>query len=337
MTVETTPGTPDTGSGDAQPDPADRRGPLSTTRAALGLLRERRWIGALAAMVVLTIVFLFLGRWQLHRHEAKKALADLVAANYNATAVPLTDLIPVAQQSPTATLAADLEYRPVTVTGEYLAEDTILIRNRPHDQIGQAGTISTSTNSANGYEVVVPLRTDDGSILFVDRGWIEAGSSDAAEPDEIPQAPSGEITVVARLRPSEEASDRTAPTGQAMRINIPALTEQTGLTSERVVGAFGALVSEDPSAADTPEAADEPDTSLGVNLSYSMQWDSFALIAWGLFGVAMVREVRRRDEEDEDDGEGGSGGDGGNDQGKGGGGGAGGKKAAPVLTRATYR
>jgi len=314
MTVQTP---PETGSQQPEPQPP-RRDALSTARAALGLLRERRWLGALAALVLLTVVFVFLGRWQFHRHEAKKAVADLVAANYDADPVPLDDLVPVAEQSPDATLAAELEWRPVTVSGEYLVEDTILIRNRPHDQIGEAGSVGTGGNSANGYEVVVPLRTDDGTVLFVDRGWVEAGSSDASRPDHVPAAPTGQVTVVARLRPSEPASERSAPAGQAMRINIPALTEQADLGADRVVGAFGALVSEDPAASETPEAADEPDTSLGVNLSYAMQWDSFAVIAYLLFAVAMVREVRRRDE-DEDDA------DPDEDQGP------------PTLTRATYR
>lgn len=287
-----------------------------TAWAALRLLRERRWALALIGVIVLTIVFVFLGRWQLHRHEAKSARKHLVEANYDATPVPLTDLIPTDQQEAGATLDEDLEWRQVTVTGEYLADDTILIRNRPHDSIGQPGSVGTGSNSENGYEVVVPLRTADGTVLFVDRGWIEAGASDASKPDSVPAAPTGEVTVVARLRPSEEASDKSAPAGQAVRVNIPALTEQTGLSGERVVGAFGALVGEDPPAADTPEAADEPDTGLGINLSYSVQWDSFAIIAYVLFGVAMVREVRRRDEEDEDDGP---------------------EEAEPVITRATYR
>ncbi|MBT0772406.1 SURF1 family protein [Kineosporia sp. J2-2] len=289
------------------------RGALGTTWAALGLLRERRWAGALAGVVVLTIVFLFLGRWQLHRHEAKSARNHLIAANYDATPVPLAQILPAG-----ATLADEQEWRQVTVTGEYLADDTVLIRNRPHDQIGQAGTVGTGGNSQNGYEVVVPLRGADGTVLFVDRGWIPAGSSDASRPDSVPAPPTGQVTVVARLRPSEPASDRTAPAGQAARLNVAALTGQTGLDAADVVGAFGALVSEDPPAADTPEAAEEPDTGLGINLSYSVQWDSFAIIAYVLFGVAMVREVRRRDEEDEDEDDGSAG-------------------AEPVITRATYR
>ncbi|GAA3611501.1 hypothetical protein GCM10022223_29510 [Kineosporia mesophila] len=297
--------------------PARRRGAWDTTKAALGLLRERGWILSLVGIVVLSIVFVFLGRWQFHRHEVRSARNHLIKANYDATPVPLEQLIPAAALKASAALPHDLQYRPVTVTGEYQADRTVLIRNRPHDQIGQAGSLSAGgSNSQNGYEVVVPLRTTDGAVLFVDRGWIPAGAANASRPDSVPAAPTGEVTVVARLRPSEEASNRSAPQGQAARINIPALVRQTGVDTTRVAGAFGALVSEDPSAADTPEAAERPQESIGINLSYSVQWDGFALVAYILFGVAAVREVRRRDEEETEDEE---------------------EDGPPALTGATYR
>ncbi|GLY18435.1 hypothetical protein Kisp01_54490 [Kineosporia sp. NBRC 101677] len=251
---------------------------------------------ALAGIVVISIVFVFLGRWQFSRHEARSERNHVIEANYDAAPVPLADLL-----APGAALPGELQWRPVEVTGEYLPEKTVLIRNRPHEQAGQAGQVGVSGgDQQNGYLVVVPLRAEDGSVLLVDRGWIPAGNTDASRPDSVPAPPSGEVTVVARLRPSEPTSDRGAPAGQAVRINVPALTEQAGLT-DPVVQAYGALVSEDPPAPQTPEAAEAPETGLGINLSYSVQWDSFAIIAYILFGVALVREVRRRDEEAEDD------------------------------------
>ncbi|GAB3267754.1 SURF1 family cytochrome oxidase biogenesis protein [Kineosporia babensis] len=295
-----------------------KRGFWGMTKAAAALLRERGWLAALVGIVVISVIFVILGRWQFGRHEARSERNQLIEANYDADPVPLAELIPAGQRTPTGTLPADLEWRQVTVTGEYLAEQTVLIRNRPHEQVGQAGQVGVSGgNQQNGYLVVVPLQTEDGSVLFVDRGWIPAGVADAAKPDSVPAPPSGEVTVVSRLRPSEPVSDRGAPEGQAVRINVPALTEQTGVEGP-VVGAFGALVSEDPQAADTPAAAEEPEVGLGINLSYSVQWDSFAIIAYILFGVALVREVRRRDEEAEEEEEP-------EDEGP------------PTLTRATYR
>jgi cytochrome oxidase assembly protein ShyY1 len=208
----------------------------------------------------------------------------------------------------------------------------VLLRNRPNStQAASAGPIGTGGNSQNGYEVVVPLRTTDGAVLFVDRGWIPAGSKDALHPDSVPAVPTGQVTVVARLRPSEEATTRRAPAGQAIRLNVPALTRETGVGADgRVVGAFGALVSENPQVTDTPTPTDPPDSStLGINLSYFVQWEAFAVVAYVLFGVAMVREVRRRDEEEEDALEGLEGGKGPDDDET--------DEEPPAIIRATYR
>src|SRR5687768_12750379 len=134
------------------PPPTDRRA-LRTTRSAFALLKERAWLGALAGVIVLSVVFVFLGRWQYHRHEARTARNDLVNANYTAQPVTLSNLIPTVRQNPTDPLPARLEWRPVTVEGTYLSEHTILMRNRPHQR-------------ENGYDVVVPLRTTEGPVLL---------------------------------------------------------------------------------------------------------------------------------------------------------------------------
>ena len=255
------------------------------SRSALRLLRGRRWQQALLGVVLISVVFVFLGRWQFHRHEAKQARNDLVKSNYSATPVPLGDLLP-GTSATSRGLPNRLQWRPVTVTGSYLAGNGLLARNRPND--GEAG-----------YEVVVPLRTDDGLVLFVDRGWIPAGSNSAARPDAVPQPPAGEVRVVARLRPSEPPGRQGAPAGQISRIDIPRIARTLDpADSERVVRAYGVMVSETPPApdgpVDNPLPQDPPESGLGINLAYAFQWWAFAIAAYVLLGVGLVREVRRR-------------------------------------------
>jgi cytochrome oxidase assembly protein ShyY1 len=247
----------------------------STARAAFGLLRERQWALALLGVVVLSVVFLFLGDWQRGRYETRSARDTLVDNNYDAAPAPLGELLP----DPGRPLPHRLEFRPVRVTGTYLTDRTVLLRNRPHDE-------------GNGYDVVVPLATGEGTVFFVDRGWIPAGTSTAARPDAVPAPPAGTVTVVARLRPSEPASDRKAPAGQANRLTPAALGATIG---RPVVSAYGAMVAETPPAADPPEGFDKPDPGLyGINLAYAVQWVAFAVAAYVLFAVAAVREVHRR-------------------------------------------
>jgi cytochrome oxidase assembly protein ShyY1 len=269
----------------APPSPSGRSA-RQTTRSALRLLTERAWLGALLGVIVLSVVFVFLGRWQYHRHEARSDRNTLVNVNYNATPVTLSDAIPTVRQNPGAPLPADLEWRPVITRGSYLSEHTVLLRNRPQ-------------NNQNGYDVVVPFRTTDGPILFLNRGWVPAGSASAAQPDTVPAPPGGVVTVVSRLRPSEAPTGRRAPAGQANRLAVRQLAAALGPDDAgRTVGAYGLVVSESPAPAQAPSPATKPDPGLGINIAYAFQWWAFAIAAYVLLGVAMVREVRRRNGEE---------------------------------------
>ena len=252
-----------------------------TARSALGLLRKRSWWLALLGVVFLSVVFVLLGRWQYGRYETRSAGDALVRNNYDAAPAPLTAVMPDLRRP----LPHAREYRPVRVAGTYDTAHTVLLRNRPQD-------------GSNGYDVVVPLRTTEGPVLYVDRGWIPAGTRSAAEPDTVPAAPAGPVTVVARLRASEPASNRPAPAGQANRLAVDELGRALDpALRSRVVEAYGALVGETPPAAGTPSPYERPDAGLyGINLAYAFQWwvfGAFAVYIW----VRWCRDVLELDEE----------------------------------------
>lgn len=246
----------------------------ATLLAALRLLRERTWARALLGVVVLSVVFLLLGRWQWHRHEGKVAANDQLHANYTAPAVPLASVLP----APSAALPAAMQWHQVTLTGSYLPDRTIVVRNRP-------------LNGDYGYEVLVPLRLDSGDLFVVDRGWIPNGQTGAA-PDSVPQPPAGPVSLVVRLRPSEPPVNRTPPPGQALRINLPELAAELAAPTYQ---AYGVLATEQPRAQVAPSPLPEPTIDLGMNLSYAVQWLGFAITAYVLLAVFAVREVRRRE------------------------------------------
>src|SRR5258706_9066015 len=136
--------------------------PARTARSALGLLREKSWFLALLGVIMLSVIFVFLGRWQYHRHEARSARNALVDRNYDAGPAALAALLPGVRERPATRLPAHLQWRPVRVSGSYLNDRTVLLRNRPQD-------------GENGYDVVVPFVTGEGPVLYIDRGWIPAG------------------------------------------------------------------------------------------------------------------------------------------------------------------
>ncbi len=256
----------------------DALGPLSdreAMRAAPRLLRERNWVLAVLGLIVLSVAFALLGRWQLHRYQGKLENRTIVTTNYDAAPLPLSQVI-----APGRPLPHRLLWRQVEMHGRYLSADTTLIRNRPIniDQL------------LYGYEVVVPLRLDDGSVVLVDRGWIPNGQTGAA-PAAVPAPPGGEVDVIARLQPTEGHETRQAPPGQLNRIDVQALNARL---SGPTYPWYAMLAAETPSARVNPTQLPRPDVGLGPHLGYAWQWWAFGVVAWVLLAVAASREMRRR-------------------------------------------
>ena len=255
---------------------------------ATGVFRtHRQTIGLWLMAVLFAVACVGLGWWQLDRYQDKHARSQLIERNYDAAPVPLAELLPSAG----APLAPALQWRQVEATGTYDAAHTVLVRNRPH----RAG----SNDPTYGYEVLVPLRLDDGSALLVDRGWLPSGSrgtNPAQAPDAVPAPPSGPVRVVVRLRPSEPARDRQLPPGQVSSIALPRIAEMTGLP---LWAPYGALVSETPAPAAAPAGLDPPtlDGNEGINASYAVQWALFALLGLG-FPLWLRRRQREAAEQD---------------------------------------
>lgn len=222
----------------------------------------------------------FLSHWQFSRNEERAAMIALVEANYDAEPVPVERLI-----AGTDDLDPADEWRPVELTGEYLTEHQLLVRNR-----AQGGTAA--------FEVLVPLRLEDGRIFVVDRGWVPPGHE--SQPDVVPAAPEGEVTVIARLRPGEPlpTSGRTAPEGQLPTLHLPSVAEAAG--DGTIVSAYGIMVSEDPAPAERPGELTPPTEDPGPHLSYAIQWILFAVMGFGFIGYIIRTEIAAKREEDLD-------------------------------------
>lgn len=216
----------------------------------LSVLRRPRWIAYLLLAVLFGLATTGLGLWQWQSHEEKVERRDLVEANYDAPAVPLRDVL-----RPDGTLPPDQQWRRVRVEGAYAASDQHLVRNRPYQGV-------------YGYEVLVPLEADAGTVVAVDRGWVRNAETAATLP-EVPDPPTGPVTVTGWLRPSEPDLGRDLPAGQLASIDLPALQEATG---RPLVAAYLILDAEDPAPAERPLALPRPDTRLGSHFAYALQW-----------------------------------------------------------------
>lgn len=240
-------------------------------------LATPRWLSFALLVVIMAIVCVGLGRWQLHRLEERQALNARLEAALSRPSVPVDELL-----APGQPLPADLEWRAATATGRYAADQQLLVRNR-------------TQGGRPGLHVLTPLVDSGGAAILVDRGWIPAGAT-ATERVEAPAPPAGEVVVTGRLRASQGESARAAgditagmPPGQIPRIDVPGVAD---LLRQRVYGGFMERVTEEPSADPAPEPVPPPELGEGPHLAYAMQWFLFALVAV-VGSFVLIREEAR--------------------------------------------
>ncbi|WP_168627253.1 MULTISPECIES: SURF1 family protein [unclassified Cryobacterium] len=233
-----------------------------------------RWFGWLALAIVFAIVCSFLGTWQLNRRAEAQAEITRIDNNYASEPRPLDEVLPTLDS-----FDESQKWTPVEMTGQYLADEELLVRNRP--QSGQPG-----------FEVLTPLLLEDGTVFVVDRGWLPVGN-EQDEPDMVPEPPTGEVTVVARLKAGEPVLEgRGVPAGsdQIATIHLPSVEEH--VARDTYTGAYGLMVSENPPAEQRPVAALKPIRDEGPHLSYALQWFVFAIMGFMALGWALRQEYR---------------------------------------------
>src|SRR4029453_3444960 len=205
-------------------------------------------------------------------------------SNYSATPVPLADI-----KDQFRTLDPEREWTQVELRGSYDLNGQRVVRNRP-------------LNGQPGYDVVVPLRLTTGEAVVIDRGWLPIGNNTPGRPDVVPAPPVGEVTVVARLKPTEPKLDRGAVDGQLPSIDLASFASE--LPYPIATGAYGQLASEDPAVQPMPTPFPKPATEEGTHLSYSLQWFAFGVLMFIGFGYAARQQARNAAidaEEDEDE------------------------------------
>lgn len=241
-----------------------------------------RWVGVAALGVVIAVVCTLLGAWQWSRHAVKSATQQRIETNYDAAPVQLRDLLPDRGPFP-----IEHEWRPVTLSGTYRTEGTVLLRNRP-------------VSGRPGYHVLVPFAVEPGGapaaagaardvLLVVDRGWVPL---DYGSPAEVPEPPGGRVELTVHLRPSEPATDRGAPPGQVQAIAVPQVLAAGGLAGAPAYDGYGVLAGEQPAPDDGPVPLPRPTMNLRSSLAYALQWWALALGALVAFGVVAHRERR---------------------------------------------
>lgn len=234
------------------------------------LLRPR-WLVFHALVLVGVVGMVMLGFWQRNRLDERRAFNAVVTERAAEPAAPVETVV-----GPSGAEAdpAQVEWRAVTATGTYLADEQVVVVNR--SQGGRAGV-----------NIVTPLQLTDGRLLLVNRGFVAGSGTNPPAP------PSGVVEIAGRIRQSQERGfgGLTDPAGElteVQRIDIERLAEQLPAPA---VGVYLDLV--DPDQRE-PEPVPAPELSEGPHLSYMFQWWFFASCAAVGWVVAVRRSLRSR-------------------------------------------
>jgi cytochrome oxidase assembly protein ShyY1 len=242
----------------------------------LAVLRRPSWVGFTLLVVVLCIAFVELGQWQLRRHDQRAAMNAVLTANLDQPAAEADAVLPV-----DGPLPPDEEWRLVRATGSYDTANQVLVRNQTLD--GELG-----------YEVITPLVRSTGPAILIMRGWVPAGLDARAEPT-VPDPPTGEVAVQARVRPSEgtDAGTEGLPPHQVRRVAVAAIADD--LPYQVATSGYASLVPGTPGSGQVgegPRPVPPPQPSAGPHLAYAVQWYLFGVIAIAGWVILLRSAVR---------------------------------------------
>jgi surfeit locus 1 family protein len=232
--------------------------------------------GTVLALVVV-LVCVRLGLWQLDRLAERRALNAVVAERIAEPPLPLASA---------RADTAGLVYRRLRVEGRWDAARTVVWAAR-------------SRGGMPGVHVLTPLVLADGGAVLVDRGWVPAPDAATVELAALrPPAPVPVVGLALPFHPERSDVGRAVPaappidpgTGAGYRLRWVRL-EHEGLAGQLPYPLARLYVQELPGqeTAGYPRPIPTPALGEGNHRSYAFQWFSFAAIALVGWGVLMVR------------------------------------------------
>lgn len=216
-----------------------------------------KWLLTTLLVFIGTAVCIRLGIWQLDRLEGRRAFNTQVESMRAAEQLDLNVNTPADITS--------MEWRAVTVTGEYDFENQVALRNQYY-------------GNQYGYHLITPLRYN-GTVVLVNRGWIPA-DADWREFDE-----PGPVTVTGQIRLGQGkpafggVADALPADGGPLNVwNNLDVAMMSAQFSYPILEVF---VQPDVDEDDTvPPIPYQPEIELteGSHFGYALQWFTFATI-----------------------------------------------------------
>ncbi len=235
-----------------------------------------RWTLLIVFVAVIGTAFVNLGEWQLDRLDQRKARNATTIANEQGPIRPYAEVF-------TRPITDSDQWARVEARGTFDADHQFIVRYR-------------STGDAEGYEVVTPLRTAQGTVL-VDRGLLTLARG-VQIPSTAPAPPTGEVTVVGHVRRNEQGR-RAASTpinGSMRQISSDAIAPTLPYP---IANGYIGLLSVTPEQSGGFQPIQLPEISEGPHFWYAVQWFMFTGIGVAGIIVFIRGDLRARREERE--------------------------------------
>ncbi|NMM27259.1 MAG: SURF1 family protein [Glaciimonas sp.] len=226
-----------------------------------------RLIPFVATLLVMAIG-ITAGQWQTRRAAEKTAIAVKLAQRATAPHLAI-------EARPLE--IADVEYRKVSIKGEFIPNWTVYLDNRPYQGVA-------------GLYVLMPFRIDGSRMhVLVARGWVPRNPADRKKLPVIP-TPSGMITVqgMARRNPGKLLQlgqpDALRPGAILQNLEVARFAQASGLQMQP-------FLLEQSSALPDGLKRDWPLPSIGIDKhrGYAFQWFALTAVAFIFFVVTGFR------------------------------------------------
>lgn len=225
-------------------------------------LRPALWPTLISLPIL--VLSLGLGVWQMERREWKRDILDRIAVNQAAAPVTLDGL-----------LAGDPlrhEYGRVKLAGTFL-----------HD--GEFYLAARSLKNKVGMQVVTPLRTDDGRVVLVERGWIPQEQKDPARRAAGQVVGRVELTgIVRRNQERRQFAPENAPDRNVwFHVDVPLMRKLAGAPPDPRLDAFFLDADAAPNPGGVPVGGQTRLDIPNDHLQYAITWFLIALALAGVY------------------------------------------------------
>ena len=238
-------------------------------------------------IIFAVIAMIFLGFWQLDRHSQKSDINERISARLDNEPLGLVDIDKLKSYE-IIEMERDFEYRSIAVSGKYIQEDSVLIRNRTY-------------NGVPGFWLLTPFQLSNNQIIVVNRGWLPISAENYIDLNTSAFDLTGILRKTELAKGLQRADSSQGVLESLARPDLARYEEQLGY---EIFPMYIQLIGQNPQQSDGfPQVLDLPKFSEGQHLSYAVQWFIFASIAaigypLVLWSYSKSKRIRGRKESD---------------------------------------